>query len=114
MKEREIRVVLHDGSEVIMNTGDKVLYQASKPGAIPLAVDADTIADDLILTLEQKDEENKQLMTMSEDWQRQCVQALVERDNLRRALEEAREKLTWNAHESEKIINAALGEGDEK
>lgn len=34
-------------------------------------------------------EENKQLMTMAEDWQRQCVQALVERDKLRRALEEA-------------------------
>ncbi|MFD3261884.1 hypothetical protein ACE3MQ_25110 [Paenibacillus lentus] len=52
-EEREIRVTLHDGSEVVFNTGDRVLFQASTPGAIPLAVDADTIADDLLLTLEQ-------------------------------------------------------------
>lgn len=57
MKEREIRVLLHDGSEVIMNTGDRVLYQASKPGAVPLAVDADTIADDLLLTMEQANQQ---------------------------------------------------------
>lgn len=36
-------------------------------------------------------EENKQLMTIAEDWQRQCVQALVERDKQRRVLEEARQ-----------------------
>lgn len=54
-EEREIRVVLHDGSEVIMNTGDRVLFQASRQGAIPLSVEADLIADDLIITLAEKD-----------------------------------------------------------
>lgn len=51
--EREIRVTLHNGTEVIMNTGDRVLFQASKLGAIPLAVDADTIVEDLIFTLDE-------------------------------------------------------------
>lgn len=52
-QEREIRVTLLDGSEVIMNTGDRVLFQASRAGAIPLTVDADTIADDLLKALEE-------------------------------------------------------------
>lgn len=51
--EREIRVVLLDGSEVIMNTGDRVLYQASRPGAIPLSIDADGIIDDVLAALEE-------------------------------------------------------------
>ncbi|ASA25409.1 hypothetical protein [Paenibacillus donghaensis] len=50
--EREIKVTLLDGSEVLMNTGDRVLFQASRPGAIPLAVEADTIMDDMLLALE--------------------------------------------------------------
>lgn len=40
--------------------------------------------------------------------------ACMDVESLRKALEEAREKLTWNAHESEQIINAALGEGDKQ
>ncbi|MEK4880162.1 MULTISPECIES: hypothetical protein [Paenibacillus] len=52
-QEREIRVNLLDGSEVIMNTGDRVLFQASSPGAIPLSVDTDTIIDDVLAALEE-------------------------------------------------------------
>lgn len=49
--EREIRVTLLDGSAVIMNTRDRALFQASRPGAIPLAVDADTAIDDVLYAL---------------------------------------------------------------
>ncbi|MNJ58706.1 hypothetical protein D3C77_543550 [compost metagenome] len=55
-EEREIRSILHDGTEVVFNTGDRVLFQASRPEGMPLAIDADSLVDDLILTLEQKDE----------------------------------------------------------
>lgn len=50
-EEREIRVVLYDGSEVIMNTEERVIFQAPRPGAIPLSVDADTVFDDVLITL---------------------------------------------------------------
>ncbi|MEK4196173.1 hypothetical protein NYE59_24050 [Paenibacillus sp. FSL L8-0323] len=56
-QEREIRVNLLDGSEVIMNTGDRVLFQASSPWAIPLSVDTDTIIDDVLAALEESQQE---------------------------------------------------------
>ncbi|AIQ68694.1 hypothetical protein [Paenibacillus graminis] len=59
--EREIRVNLLDGSEVIMNTGDRVLFQASRPGAIPLSVEAELIVDDLLAALEEAQQQIKEL-----------------------------------------------------
>lgn len=53
--EREIRSMLHDGTEVVFNTGDRVIFQATRRGGMPLAVEPDTIVDDLILSLEKKD-----------------------------------------------------------
>ncbi|MNO32225.1 hypothetical protein D3C76_222090 [compost metagenome] len=47
-----------------------------------------------------------------------ALQELNEKDatiaTLRKALEEAKAKLTWNSYESEQIINTALGEGDKE
>lgn len=59
--EREIRVTLLDGSEVIMNTGDRVLFQASRPEAIPLSIDAETIIDDVLAALEDTEHRNTKL-----------------------------------------------------
>ncbi|WP_110929728.1 hypothetical protein [Paenibacillus bouchesdurhonensis] len=81
------------------------------------------IATDALQQLTEKDEENKQLMTIAQDWQRQCVQALVERDKLRRALEEAVRKYETGDMESDfadildgmyETCKGALGEGDKE
>lgn len=47
-EEREIRVTLLDGTIAIMNTGDRVLFQAAHPKAIPLTIDADSLIDDVL------------------------------------------------------------------
>ncbi|MEK3770074.1 hypothetical protein MKY14_16100 [Paenibacillus sp. FSL R5-0887] len=60
-QEREIRVNLLDGSEVIMNTGDRVLFQASSPGAIPLSIDPEIIMDDVLAALEESQQEGERL-----------------------------------------------------
>ncbi len=141
MKEREIRALLHDGSEVIMNTGDKVLFQASTPGAMPLAVDADTIADDLLLTLEQANQqltEKEEIIKREYDLKHEAYNNLTrchetmadnaeEITRLRKALVVAR----WDIKQIAKYpddkeyvmkfatiafeqINSALGEGDKQ
>jgi len=91
-EEREIRSVLHDGTEVVFNTGDRVLFLASRPGGMPLTIDADSLVDDLILTLEQKDATIKELQGDLRD-----IKALI--------------KAKWY-ETAEKSIDAALGEGD--
>lgn len=95
-EEREIRTVLHDGSEVIMNTEERVIFQSSRPGAIPLSVDADTVFDDVLITLDQAN------------------QQLTEKDTtidiLRQALRATRQTLG----PAQIIINAALGEGEKE
>ncbi|WP_059048706.1 hypothetical protein [Paenibacillus senegalimassiliensis] len=53
--EREIRSILHDKTVVVFNTGDRVIFQASRTGTMPLTVDPEEIVDDLIITLEQRD-----------------------------------------------------------
>lgn len=68
--EREIRSLLHDGTEVVFNTGDRVVFQATRQGGMPLAVEPDTIVDDLILSLEQKDKELAKLQEQSIRWER--------------------------------------------
>ncbi|AWV35183.1 hypothetical protein [Paenibacillus odorifer] len=66
-QEREIRVNLLDGSEVIMNTGDRVLLQASSPGAIPLSVVPETIIDDVLAALEESQQQKVTLKEELED-----------------------------------------------
>lgn len=68
--EREIRSVLHDRSEVVFDTGERIVFVAARPGGIPLAVDPDSIVDDLIISLEQKDKEIAKLKELSIRWER--------------------------------------------
>lgn len=68
--EREIRSILHDGTEVVFNTGDRVIFQASRIGGIPLTVDPEGIVDDLILTLEQRNKKIAELQAQADQWER--------------------------------------------
>ncbi|KGE18447.1 hypothetical protein [Paenibacillus wynnii] len=71
--ERELRAILLDGSEVIMNTGDKVLFQASRPGAIPLSVDADTIIDDVLAALKEAQQDVEEWQEEAKQWRDEFV-----------------------------------------
>ncbi|MDN4069960.1 hypothetical protein QYF50_18825 [Paenibacillus vini] len=112
-EEREIKVVLYDGSEVIMNTEERVIFHAPRQGAIPLSVDADTVFDDVLITLEQAN------------------QQLTEKDAtinaLREALNDAKDSIqVIDAHGERpwevtkycglaiELIEEALGEGDKE
>lgn len=84
--EREIRSVLHDGTQVVFNTGDRVIFQASRPGGMPLAIDPDSIVDDLIISLEQKDQRIAELQARSDQWEHAFANAdkqylKLEKDN---------------------------------
>lgn len=131
MEEREIRSVLHDGTEVVFNTGDRVLFQASRPGGMPLTIDADSLVDDLILTLEQRDATIRELQEAAGKPKIYLLSELhnerikreqehTKSEGLRKELEEAQAIIgvlpmddvrLWGVYNR---LCAALGEGDKQ
>lgn len=139
-EEREIRVTLLDGSEVIMNTEERILFRALFTGATPITVDAEHIVDDLILSVEyweqrakkwerayenadrhylKKEKEAAELRRMIEGREERLGIAIEEYNRLRKALEEAKAEYSKEGTDIQvlrrmiKIIDAALGEGEQ-
>lgn len=122
-KEREIRSILHDGTEVVYNTDDRVLFLAARPGGMPLTTDPESLYDDLVLTLEQRDATIKRLETAlftHQSYDKAVCELQEENERLRKALEEARAEYSKDGTDIQvlrrmiKIINGVLGEGDEE
>lgn len=124
-KEREIRSILHDGTEVVYNTGDRVLFLAARPGGMPLTTDPESLYDDLVLTLEQRDatikelqDEVKKQSDLKHETYRENAKWQDECNKLRKALEEAKAEYSKEGTDIQvlrrmiKIIDAALGEGE--
>lgn len=67
MKERDIEIILHDGTELIYNTEERIIYRKLKQDGIGLLVDAESIADDLIITIDNAQIEQKATLTLYEN-----------------------------------------------
>lgn len=122
--EREIRSTLHDGTEVVFNTGDRVLFLAARPGGMPLTTDPESLYDDLVLTLEQRDATIESLRRNNQAWQTDLRKERQSSTGMRKVLEEARSYFgdiaTYTtdkdaskvASRGFNLVTAALGEGD--
>ncbi|KUP24905.1 hypothetical protein [Paenibacillus sp. DMB5] len=97
---------LLDGTELILSPGDRVLFQRSCPGSIPLTIDADSILDDVLQAYKSTLLQLGQVSRERDEWYNSYLQAVTDTDgssdiinmqaeriaDLERELEEFKEK----------------------
>jgi len=72
---------LLDGTEVILSPGDRVLFQRSRPGAMPLTIDADSIIDDVLQAYKGTLIWLGQVSQLRDKWYSSYLEALADTDD---------------------------------